>query len=374
MVKVELRCLTKKFDDGTIAVDELDVKFDNRELSVIVGPSGSGKTTLLRLIAGLEDPTKGEILINNREVTNLPPHKRNVHMVFQNYALYPHMRVKENLGFSLRIQGYDKTIINRRVGAIAKLLHIEKQLEKRPGTLSGGEKQRVALGRAIIQKRDVILLDEPMSNLDAKLRVEMRTELKKIQRDLDLTMIFVTHDQTEAMALADKLAVIKKGKIQQFAKPLDLYNNPSNTFVSKFLGTPSINLIDIELVKRNHGFELVSNDFRIPIIQTDEQKKTLLNSELSKLTLGIRPEDISFSTSKKSVDTKGRITLIENLGNVSHYHINLSEKEVIVAGLPGLREKNKKIGLKFNLSKVILFERDCGKLLCRGFSRGLRTK
>ena len=371
MARVELRCLTKKFADGTVAVDRLNAEFNNRELSVIVGPSGSGKTTVLRLIAGLEDPTNGEILIGNRDVTDLPPHKRNVSMVFQNYILYPHMLVRKNLGFALRMQGYDKATILKRVGEVANLLHIERQLEKRPETLSGGEKQRVALGRAIIQKRDVILLDEPMSNLDANLRVEMRTEIKKIQRDLDLTMIFVTHDQTEAMSLADKLAVIKEGKIQQFDNPVDLYENPSNTFVGKFLGTPSINLVDIELVERNRGLELVCSDFRIPIIQTDEQKKALLNSEMSRLTLGIRPEDISFSNSGKSLDARGRITLIENLGNISHYHVNLGEKEIVLSGSPGISETHKSIGLRFDLSKVILFERDSRKCLYRGFARSL---
>ncbi|MBO3768814.1 MAG: ABC transporter ATP-binding protein, partial [Candidatus Brockarchaeota archaeon] len=242
MTRVVFKNVTKKYGNY-IAVNNVSFEVEHKEFAVLLGPSGSGKTTILKLISGLEFPDKGEIWIGDRIVNKLPPKDRDVAMVFQNYALYPHKTVYENLAFPLKIRHVPKDEIDKRVKSIAKLLGIDRLLERKPGQLSGGEQQRVALGRALIREPKVWLLDEPLSNLDAKLRTYMRAELKKLQRELGITTIYVTHDQVEAMTLADKLIVLNEGVVQQIGSPRELYEKPANVFVATFIGSPPMNIM-----------------------------------------------------------------------------------------------------------------------------------
>src|SRR6266545_3855966 len=243
VAEIALDKLTKVYPDGTRAVEELDLEIDDGEFVVLVGPSGCGKTTALRMVAGLEDITDGEVRIAGKVVNDLPPKDRDVAMVFQSYALYPHMSVYDNMAFGLKLRNVGKGVIAKRVREAAHVLGIEDVLKKKPRTLSGGQRQRVAMGRSIVREPQAFLMDEPLSNLDAKLRVQMRAEIARIQRDLGVTTIYVTHDQTEAMTLGDRVAVIKKGELQQVAPPQELYDRPANLFVAGFIGSPAMNLL-----------------------------------------------------------------------------------------------------------------------------------
>src|SRR4051794_5170810 len=243
MAGIEYRGLTKRFDDGTVAVHELDLEIDDGEFVVLVGPSGSGKTTVLRMTAGLELPTRGEILIGGRDVTDVAPMDRNIAMVFQNYALYPHMSVYDNMAFGLKLHGMKKAAIAERVKPTAEMLGIDDLLGKKPGQLSGGQRQRVAMGRAIVREPDAFLMDEPLSNLDAKLRVEMRSYVALLHRRLQTTTLYVTHDQVEAMTMGTRVAVLRNGALEQCDAPRELYERPANTFVAAFIGSPAMNLV-----------------------------------------------------------------------------------------------------------------------------------
>ena len=247
MSEIALEGVTKVFADGTEAVHTLDLQIPDGKLMVLVGPSGCGKTTVLRMVAGLEDLTDGRIVIGGRVVNEVPPGDRDVAMVFQNYALYPHMTVYQNMALSLKIRKLKRDEMNRRVQEAARILHLEELLAKRPRELSGGQRQRVAMGRAIVREPQAFLMDEPLSNLDAKLRVQMRSEILRIQQDLQVTTIYVTHDQTEAMTLGDLVAVMKKGVLQQVASPQELFADPTNLFVAGFIGSPAMNIVEAKL-------------------------------------------------------------------------------------------------------------------------------
>ena len=249
MAEVILRKVLKKIDEHVI-VDSIDLEVKDREFCVLVGPSGCGKTTTLRMIAGLEEVTGGEVWIGNRLVNGIPPKSRDIAMVFQNYALYPHMTAYQNMAFGLKLRGHTKKDIDIRVREAGEILNITHLLERRPKELSGGQRQRVAVGRAIVRKPKVFLFDEPLSNLDAKLRVQMRTEISKLHDRLQTTMIYVTHDQVEAMTMGDRITVMKDGAIQQMAKPLEVYNRPANKFVASFIGSPPMNFLDVEVTKK----------------------------------------------------------------------------------------------------------------------------
>src|ERR671936_52585 len=251
MATIELQEVTKTFPNGVQAVDAVDLTIGDGEFMVLVGPSGCGKTTLLRCIAGLEELTDGTILIGDRDVTDIPPKKRDIAMVFQNYALYPHMTVRRNIAFGLKVRGTPRAEVNARVAEAARLLGLEELMNRRPLALSGGQRQRVAMGRAIVRRPAVFLMDEPLSNLDAKLRVQMRAEIARIQRDLGVTTIYVTHDQIEAMTLGDLVAVMRHGLLQQVDRPQVLYDRPANLFVASFIGSPAMNLLEAELVERD---------------------------------------------------------------------------------------------------------------------------
>jgi multiple sugar transport system ATP-binding protein len=288
MTAIALEDLSKVYPDGTRAVSELDLQIEDGELMVFVGPSGCGKTTALRMVAGLEDITSGVVRIGNRVVNKLPPKDRDVAMIFQNYALYPHMSAYDNIAFGLKMRSFPKAEIRRRVGDAARVLGLEPVLKKKPRTLSGGQRQRVAMGRAIVREPQAFLMDEPLSNLDAKLRVEMRAEIARIQRDLGATTIYVTHDQVEAMTLGDRVAVMRDGFLQQVGSPKDLYDRPVNLFVAEFIGSPAMNLVGADIVEHNGGPQAVFGENSLRI----DERRELASHYGRRVILGIRPEDL----------------------------------------------------------------------------------
>ena len=289
MAEIQLDKLTKVYGDGTKAVSDFDLEIADGEFVVFVGPSGCGKTTALRMIAGLEPITAGTVAIGGEVVNTLPPKDRDVAMVFQNYALYPHMSAYDNMGFALKMRGVEKAEIERRVTSAAKKLGLSEVLKKKPRTLSGGQRQRVAMGRAIVREPQAFLMDEPLSNLDAKLRVEMRAEIARIQRDLGVTTIYVTHDQVEAMTMGDRVCVLRGGFLQQVASPQELYYLPANLFVAEFIGSPAMNLVRAELA----GGDVRFGDRVLPVPDgVRSARPSLAAYEGKQVVLGIRPEDI----------------------------------------------------------------------------------
>src|SRR5262245_27727952 len=290
MAQVTLRNLVKKFSEEVVAVHSVNLDIQDKEFVVLVGPSGCGKTTTLRMVAGLEDISAGEIFIGNRLVNDVPPKDRNIAMVFQNYALYPHMTVYKNMAFALKLRRTPRDEIDRRVKAAAYILGITELLERKPKQLSGGQRQRVAVGRAIVRQPEVFLFDEPLSNLDAKLRVNMRSELIKLHERLDATMIYVTHDQVEAMTMGDRIVVMRNGFIQQVGPPMEVYNQPVNQFVAGFIGSPPMNFLEGRIVEEKGELQVDLNGLRL-VLPPDKAKlsETYVNKNV---VFGIRPEDI----------------------------------------------------------------------------------
>jgi multiple sugar transport system ATP-binding protein len=307
VAEIRLEAVNKIYAGDVHAVHEVDLTIASGEFMVLVGPSGCGKSTLLRMIAGLEEVTEGAILIGDRDVTHLTPRERDIAMVFQNYALYPHMSVERNLGYGLRVRKLEKGEIKRRVNEVAKLLGLESLLDRRPANLSGGQRQRVAMGRAIVREPAAFLMDEPLSNLDAKLRVGMRAELARLHERLGVTTVYVTHDQVEAMTLGQRVAVMRDGYLQQVDTPQNLYRNPVNLFVAAFIGSPSMNLVEAELADGHAEF----GGFRIPLRGEHPQGSVIL---------GIRPQDIEDAAfADPSLPTiEVEIAVVEDLGSESH--------------------------------------------------------
>jgi multiple sugar transport system ATP-binding protein len=293
MSRIQLERLTKVYPDGTRAVKGLDLEIPDGEFMVLVGPSGCGKTTALRMVAGLEPITEGVVRIGERVVNDLPPKGRDVAMVFQNYALYPHMSAFKNMAFGLKMRKLDRNEIGRRVNDAARVLGLEEVLGKKPRTLSGGQRQRVAMGRAIVREPQAFLMDEPLSNLDAKLRVEMRAEIARIQRDLQVTTIYVTHDQVEAMTLGDRVAVMRDGVLQQVDRPQGLYDRPANLFVAEFIGSPAMNLVGADIVRSDGeiGIQFGENRLRVDD-ETLAARPALASFEGKRIIVGIRPDDL----------------------------------------------------------------------------------
>ncbi len=319
MARIELAAVTKRFPDGTTAVDALDLTVDDGELLVLVGPSGCGKTTALRMVAGLEEVTSGTISIDGSPVNDLEPRHRDIAMVFQSYALYPHLSVFDNMAFSLKYRKINKAEIAARVAEAARVLELEPYLQRKPRQLSGGQRQRVAMGRAIVRQPRAFLMDEPLSNLDAKLRVQMRAEIGQLQRSLGITTIYVTHDQTEAMTLGTKVAVISGGILQQLARPAELYRRPANLFVAGFIGSPPMNLIDAQL---EAGPVVAFGRHRLPVPASVLASHPLLDRYLGEpIVLGIRPEHLSDATlSPADSIIELPVKLREELGSEVHVH------------------------------------------------------
>jgi len=323
MAGVVLKDLSKMYDGGTLAVDHINLEIRDRELMVLVGPSGCGKSTTLRMIAGLEEISSGTITIGSRVVNNDPPKDRDIAMVFQNYALYPHKTVYENMAFGLKLRKFPKTDIDKRVRNAAEILGLQDCLDRKPALLSGGQRQRVAVGRAIVRKPQVFLFDEPLSNLDAKLRVQMRTELSKLHTRLETTMIYVTHDQIEAMTMGDRICVMKDGVIQQVDTPLNIYDRPVNTFVAGFIGTPAMNIFRGE-IQREEGKLLFRND-DMKIVLPESWKEAAGKFEGRDVLFGIRPEDLG-AEQKRSDSTqyiRAEVEVVEPMGVETYLYLDI---------------------------------------------------
>jgi multiple sugar transport system ATP-binding protein len=323
MAGIRLEHVTKAFDGGVVAVDDVNLTIDDGEFMVLVGPSGCGKSTLLRMIAGLEEITDGTILIGSRDVTELPPPDRDIAMVFQNYALYPHMNVRQNLGFGLSVRHTPKAEIRRRVEDVSTLLGLEQLLDRKPAHLSGGQRQRVAMGRAIIREPVAFLMDEPLSNLDAKLRVGMRASLAQLHARLSITSIYVTHDQTEAMTLGQRVAVMRDGRIVQVDVPQRLYQAPIDLFVAAFIGSPSMNLVEAKIAADSVAF----GQFRVPL--PPEQRPP---AGVTDVVLGIRPEafDDAAFTHKRLPRLSVTVEVLEELGADSHVFFRVAAPRVTI--------------------------------------------
>ncbi len=323
MARIRLEHLTKRFPSGPVALDDLNLTVSDGEFLVLVGPSGSGKSTALRLVAGLEAPTAGRVLFDDQDVTTIPPQDRGVAMVFQSYALYPHMTVRRNLGFGLRVRGRPQAEIARRVDDVARLLDIVELLERRPAQLSGGQRQRVALGRAIVREPRAFLFDEPLSNLDAQLRAGTRAELARLHRRLAATMLYVTHDQVEAMTLGDRVAVLRDGALQQVDTPDALYRRPANAFVATFIGSPAMNLLrgTIRCTGEHCRFEGSGLSIALSPAASSHRDRTVL--------LGIRPHDLTLSDEPEALRLS--VTLVERLGNEQILHLALPDGDALLA-------------------------------------------
>jgi multiple sugar transport system ATP-binding protein len=327
MAVVVFDAVGKVYEDGTRAVRDLNLEIGDGELLVLVGPSGCGKTTALRMLAGLEDISEGEIRIGDRVVNNEPPRDRDVAMVFQSYALYPHLTVQENIAFGLKLRKLPKDEIERRVNEAAHILGLTDLLNRKPRNLSGGQRQRVAMGRAIVRQPQVFLMDEPLSNLDAKLRVQMRAEIARIQNDLSVTTVYVTHDQTEAMTLGDRVAVMRKGELQQIGPPQSLYDDPDNLFVAAFIGSPAMNLLEGALANEDDRLVVLLGDLRLPV--PDEllaRRPGIRAYSGSKLIVGIRPEDLDDAALGARPDLpriQGTVELTESLGSDVFVHARI---------------------------------------------------
>ncbi len=366
MIKVSLRNLTKKFD-AVIAVKNVDLEIADREFIVLVGPSGCGKTTTLRMIAGLEEITEGDISIGNRRINDLAPKDRNIAMVFQNYALYPHMTVFDNMAFGLKMRKVPKEERKRLVQETAEVLGIQDLLKRKPKQLSGGQRQRVALGRAIVRKPDVFLFDEPLSNLDAKLRVQMRTELIKLHNRLQSTSIYVTHDQVEAMTMGDRIVVMNEGLIQQVGTPLDLYNKPTNLFVAGFIGSPAMNFLNCRITEENGTVFAETSGFKIALPEDLAAKAKATNTK--DFVFGVRPEDIAKKgaggpSARKSEAFMAKVNVIESLGKETYLDITAGDDDMTAIISPntsvGLDEA---IDFEINMDKTHLFKRDGGEAI-----------
>jgi multiple sugar transport system ATP-binding protein len=317
MAKIELEGVSKTFDDGTVAVDDVSFTINDGEFFILLGPSGCGKSTVLNMIIGLERVSQGIIRVDGATVNDLDPKDRNMAMVFQSYALYPHMSVRQNMAFPLKIAGLDRTEIQDRVEKAAAILELEELLDRMPRALSGGQRQRVAMGRAIVRKPRAFLLDEPLSNLDAKLRVQMRAEIARLQKQLDTTMIYVTHDQTEAMTLGSRLALLRRGRLQQLGTPRDLYNSPANLFVAGFIGSPAMNFLPAVRRQGSLHFPML----QVPMEPWDRQREIP-----EAIITGLRPEDI-FLVDKDAGATytfKVRVDMIEWLGADAYVHFEIN--------------------------------------------------
>ena len=332
MAEVVFDKVEKIYDNDVHAVHDLSLEIGDGEFVVLVGPSGCGKTTALRMVAGLEDITDGKVSIGGRVVNDLTPKDRDIAMVFQNYALYPHLSVADNIGFGLRLRRTPKDVVEERVDWAAKLLGLTPYLSRRPKELSGGQRQRVAMGRAIVRQPQVFLMDEPLSNLDAKLRVQMRAEIARIQHDVGVTTIYVTHDQVEAMTMGDRVAVMRKGELQQMAEPQKLYDSPKNLFVASFIGSPSMNIFEGTVERSGDALTVKLGDQELPVPSDVAQRRPALSGYAGRtLAVGVRPEHLEDAAVARNggVRLRGRVVLTEALGSEILAHVEINAKPVV---------------------------------------------
>lgn len=342
-MSIKFHNITKQFG-GTCVVDNFSLEINDGEFIVLLGPSGCGKTTTLRMLAGLESVTTGEILIDGERVNDVPTQHRDLAMVFQSYALYPHMTIAENIGYPLRVRKIEKNERAKRVQRVAAMLEIESLLDRKPRQLSGGERQRVALARAIVREPRAYLMDEPLSNLDARLRVQMRGELKRLQHQLGTTTIYVTHDQAEAMTLASRVAVMKKGRLQQFDTPLNIYNHPANRFVAEFVGSPSMNFVDGSIVEET--FTSDSLQLRLHDLPAT-----------SDVTIGIRPEHIQVLTAPQNGAVAASVYVTELMGNETFVFLSVGSHRLIARAPADFRaEVESKVWLRIDVEKLHFFD------------------
>lgn len=352
-------------DEGVVAVQDFNLDIKDKEFIVLVGPSGCGKSTTLRMVAGLEEISDGELLIDGKKMNDVEPRDRDIAMVFQSYALYPHMTVRENLEFPLKLRKMPKNEINQKVDQAAEILGITPYLDRKPKALSGGQRQRVAIGRAIVREPKVLLMDEPLSNLDAKLRNQMRAELIKLRQGIDTTFMYVTHDQTEAMTLGDRIVIMKDGIVQQIGTPQEVFDHPVNIFVAGFIGMPQMNFFDAELIENAGKYQVEVDGVRVELSEEKEKNLAAKGVKSQKVTLGIRPEHISLSEPGAQAVT-GKIDVAEMMGSAIHLHVTAAGKDTIIIvqtmDLNGRTLSDlaigEKVSFKFRGSEVHVFDED----------------
>ncbi len=362
MGEVQFKNVKKRYEESVVAVKDFNLRIEDGEFVSIVGPSGSGKSTLLRMIAGLEDITQGEILIDGRVMNNVAPSDRNIAMVFQNYALYPHMTVKENMSYGLRYStSLSQDEIKQKVRETAEMMDIEELLGKRPDQLSGGQQQRVATGRAIVRDPEVFLMDEPLSNLDAKLKMHMRTELQRIQNDLNTTTLYVTHDQEEAMTMSDRVIIIHQGELQQEGKPGEIYHNPSNMFVAEFIGSPAMNFFDV--IQDGTTIRHDAFDYEVPR-EVIERMRTPAEKQLK---LGIRPEAFRIQDEARHNTITGTVDVVEPVGSDDYVYLMIGSAECTVRTEQGKQlDPGNSVHIAVDPSDIYLFDSSTGENLLEG--------
>ena len=363
MASITFKNVVKTYDNGVTVVPDLNLEINDKEFIVLVGPSGCGKSTTLRMIAGLEDVTSGELIIGDKVVNAVPPKDRDIAMVFQSYALYPHMTVYKNMAFALELRKEPKEEIDKKVMEAAKILQLEPYLHRKPKALSGGQRQRVALGRAMVRKPSVFLLDEPLSNLDAKLRTEMGSQIASLHKKLETTFVYVTHDQTEAMTMGDRIVVMKDGYVQQFDTPQNLYNYPCNMFVAGFIGSPQMNFVNVTVEKDGEGQVLVFGDSRVAV------NKPELEAYIGKeVVMGIRPEDIHANNSAhvgEPAQFTSFINHMEMMGSENYLYLNAYGQKML-ARIPARYEfsEDTEVVLAIDTGKIHVFDKETEKIIC----------
>lgn len=364
MADVILKNVNKIYEGKNIVVRNVNIEIKDKEFIVLVGPSGCGKSTILRMIAGLEAITSGEIFISCIKVNDLSPKDRNIAMVFQNYALYPHMTVFENMAYGLKIRKYSKDEIKSKVLRAARILGLEEYIEQKPRVLSGGQRQRVAVGRALVRNPKVFLFDEPLSNLDAKLRVQMRTEIIRLHKKLGTTMIYVTHDQVEAMTMGERIVILKDGVVNQIDSPLNLYNNPVNKFVAEFIGSPAMNFVSGKIEIDEEYYLLLTSD-GVKLKLNEEQVRRLSNYRGKELIVGIRPENFKPVNETSTIDTlEGTIEVVEPIGNEVYLHFILDSRQMIAKIVADKNYRpGDKILLHINTDKLHFFDKETEKAI-----------
>ncbi|MCI9056607.1 MAG: sn-glycerol-3-phosphate ABC transporter ATP-binding protein UgpC [Oscillospiraceae bacterium] len=352
MANLSFQNIKKVYDNSVVAVQEFNLEIADKEFIVLVGPSGCGKSTTLRMVAGLEEITGGELYIGGKKVNTTPPKDRDIAMVFQNYALYPHMTIYDNIAYGLRLRKFPKRVIDQKVREAAEILDISELLKRKPKALSGGQQQRVAIGRAIVREPQVFLMDEPLSNLDAKLRNQMRSEIIKLRQKLNTTFIYVTHDQTEAMTLGDRIVIMKDGFVQQVGTPQEVFHHPSNIFVAGFIGMPQMNFFDARLTRTGDRYAVELGGAQIEL--SPEKAARLLAREVQsqEVTLGVRPEHIALTESENAVFAA--VDVSEMMGSAVHIHVDACERDVVIV-VPVSEEEAKEAGERFRRGAPVRF-------------------